>query len=238
MWNEFDPAAYFQVIHFAEGHNGDRSAPYPTLFGPPASPDAYDRFFGDDDPATTRNFFGVDALPQSHNLWMPNDRDWAAFHADPGRWYTVRASDQGANCDAALALYRADDLTTTVIPVVDDEPAGGNDEWFSWFSGPTSGTMLVRVSQSPLSPALSGIATSYTLTISSDWGAASSGDSTTFVLDWAADAFVVGGGTVTIGAANVMDAAGHALRDPVSGTDRLAGTPPADGPRSAIWILR
>jgi hypothetical protein len=60
-WNGFDSAAYFQVIYFAEGHNGDRSAPYPTLFGPPASPDAYDRFFGDDDPATTRNFFGVDA---------------------------------------------------------------------------------------------------------------------------------------------------------------------------------
>ena len=172
-YSSFDPTQYHRIVYFAEGRGGELSQPYNTLAGPAPQEDIYDRLYNDNTTATL-NFISAGNWSQKHNLWMPGDEDWAVFNADTNRFYSILVTNQSSACDAAIYLYRASDLTSTVLaggrPRDDNHPPLNDDEMISWWSGPTSGTMFVKVTQSPFSPGLSGDATSYTLQIFGEWG--------------------------------------------------------------------
>ena len=134
----------------------------------PFRDDIYDRVY-DDDTSGTLNFVSSDGAMQIHNFWLPDDEDWAAFNADVNRWYSINVTEQAANCDAMIYLCHEADLQNPLV-ARDDWGPGGPDELISWYSGPISGTLFAKVTQSPLSPGLSGEATTYTLTVTGDWG--------------------------------------------------------------------
>ncbi|MFC1600777.1 FG-GAP and VCBS repeat-containing protein [Candidatus Sumerlaeota bacterium] len=171
----FDPANNQTIVYFARSRKGRLSDPYRTVFGPAQPEDSYDRFF-DDDTSETLNFISSDDFSQAHNLWEPGDEDWAAFNIDEGEIYDIVVSDQATSCNAAIYLYHESDLSTPLLndPSRDEETAGGADEIIVFppdgWAGPVTGTMLIRVTQSPSSPNLFGNGTSYTLSITSTWG--------------------------------------------------------------------
>jgi hypothetical protein len=100
---------------------------------------------------------------------MPGDEDWAVFNADVDSFYSILVTNQSSACDAAIYLYHASNLSTALV-TRDDYGPGDEDEMISWFSGTTSGTMYVKVTQSPFSPGLSGEETSYTLQVYAEKG--------------------------------------------------------------------
>jgi hypothetical protein len=130
--------------------------------------DLYDRFY-DDDTTSTLNFFSNDNWTQIHNFWDDGDADWALFNADPHRVYTINVTDQATSCNAAIYVYHESDLVNPII-TRDDWGPGGGDELISWNTGNTSGTIFVKVTQSPYSSELYGEGTTYTLTIAGAWG--------------------------------------------------------------------
>ncbi len=155
------------MIYYAKDRTGLLSEPCQTEFLPP-NRDRYDCFY-DDDTSATLNFFANDNASQVHNFWSSADEDWARFNVDPHRLYSINVTNQAATCDARIELYRPSDVFHPLL-TRDDYGPGGPDEFISWDSGATSGTVLVRVRQSPRSAGLSVTETTYTLTISGDWG--------------------------------------------------------------------
>jgi hypothetical protein len=167
-YSSFDPTQYHRVVYFAEGRGGELSQPYNTLAGPAPQEDTYDRLYNDNTTATL-NFISAGNWSQKHNLWMPGDEDWAVFNADVDSFYSILVTNQSSACDAAIYLYHASNLSTALV-TRDDYGPGDEDEMISWFSGTTSGTMYVKVTQSPFSPGLSGEETSYTLQVYAEKG--------------------------------------------------------------------
>lgn len=131
--------------------------------------DIYDKFYNDDTTASL-NFIGDDNWGQTHNFWAHGDADWVLFNIDPHRPYTIKVSDQATSCNAAIYCYNSNDLSHTIFPVEDFQGAGGGDEIISWTTGDTSGTILVKIMQSTDDADLYGEGTTYTLTITGDWG--------------------------------------------------------------------
>jgi hypothetical protein len=166
-YSNFTPNVAHPVVYFVKDQKNKLSSPYRTSFGTDRA-DIYDRVYEDGTPQTL-NFFSNDNAVQIHNLWNPGDVDWAAFNADASRWYSIQVSDQATSCDAIITLYAHSD---TITPLVtrDDWGPGGPAELISWFSGTHSGTMLVKVTQSPRSVGNFGDETTYTLSITGDWG--------------------------------------------------------------------
>lgn len=165
----FDPEKGYIIIYMARDKKGFLSEPYQTMFLAEDGEDLYDLFYRDDLATSTLNFFSDDNFSQIHNFRKPGDADWAVFNADPGRSYFIQAIDQGPRCDAALTLFHESDPDHPLL-FQDDWGCGGQDELISWFSGSTSGTLFVKVTQSLLSPGINGEGTTYTLTIGGEWG--------------------------------------------------------------------
>jgi len=133
--------------------------------------DIYDIFLHDDYSTSTENLISSDNVSQIHNFWEPGDVDWVVFNADPSLWFTIQAEDQASHCDAAIALFHESDLLNPIISLDDWHPQSGNaNEEISWYSAATSGTMFVRIAQSPSSPGWFGEETTYTLSITADFG--------------------------------------------------------------------
>ncbi|MCX7049041.1 MAG: FG-GAP-like repeat-containing protein [Candidatus Sumerlaeota bacterium] len=160
----------YMVFYFARDRKGNVSNPYAAVYAPAglSLDDDFDQLFGDNTPATL-NFMTSASLTQTHNFNKAGDADWAIFNATSNRWYTIRVSDQAARCDAIAFLYYSGNLRVPDI-ARDDNWAGGGDEVISWWSGATSGAVFVKIAQSPDADDLYGDATTYVLTISSDWG--------------------------------------------------------------------
>jgi hypothetical protein len=128
-------------------------------------PDAYEV----DDTSATLNYFATNAPGQVHNFHKPNDADWAFFHANGGKIFTITVRDQATRCDAAIHFFK--DGLSTGPKVIDNEPAGGaggSNEMYSWLC-PTTGTYYVRIVSAD--PAVCGNGTTYTLRILGNWGA-------------------------------------------------------------------
>lgn len=170
-YSGFDPSKNHSIIYFAEDKTGVVSEPYQALFEGSHNLDLYDIFHEDDYSTTTLNFFSDNSYTQVHNFWEAGDVDWAMFNADAGRLYTIMVSNQAPHCDAQISLYHETDLDNPHIPVIDDyHQPGSADEIMVWNSGTTSGTMYVKVTQSPVYSCRAGNATTYTLSITGDWG--------------------------------------------------------------------
>ena len=128
-------------------------------------PDAYEV----DDTSATLNYFATNAPGQVHSFHKPNDADWAFFHANGGKIFTITVRDQATRCDAAIHFFK--DGLSTGPKVIDNEPAGGaggSNELYSWLC-PTTGTYYVRIVSAD--PVLCGNGTTYTLRILGNWGA-------------------------------------------------------------------
>jgi hypothetical protein len=132
-----------------------------------AADDIYDYLY-DDDTTVTRNVFRYNSPAQVHNLWSEGDEDWARFTAHAGYLYTVMVMDQAPDCDAIIYLYHESNLTTPAI--VRDDWGPDENEIIAWESDTTSGTMLVRVTLSSDGFGAWGAGTSYTLSITFDYG--------------------------------------------------------------------
>lgn len=132
--------------------------------------DIYDAFLQDDYTTSTQNFISSDNFTQVHNFWKHGDVDWALFNADIHKSYDINITNQAAHCDAALYLYHESNLAAPLLILDDWHQPINENEVVSWDSGSTSGTMFVKVTQSPLSPGWAEGETTYTLTIFSAWG--------------------------------------------------------------------
>ena len=130
--------------------------------------DIYDRFY-DDDTTATLNFLPGQTNIQVHNFWLPGDADWAIFNVVSDGVYSVRVTDQASSCNAIIYLFHESNLTTPLV-VRDDWGPGIADEEINWFSQTTSGTMFVKIAQSPNTPDLFGEGTTYTLRVEGTWG--------------------------------------------------------------------
>lgn len=170
-YGSFDPDSPNSVVYFAKDLSGQLSMPYPTIFAPPDESDFYDRFY-DDNTTATWNFISMSSSGaiQQHNFWKPGDEDWLVFNMDAGttRSYSVNVTDVATSCNPSIAVYLASNMESAFRYRDDDGP--GYEELLSWFAGPSSGTVLVRIAPSPNNPGLWGRGTSYTLTVSGDWG--------------------------------------------------------------------
>jgi len=132
--------------------------------------DIYDVFLQDNLSTSTQNFFSDDNFSQLHNFRVSRDVDWALFNADPYKSYDIMVTGQAPHCDAALYLYHESDIENPLVIRDDWHQPINEDEILSWDSNATSGTMYVKVTQSPFSPEWSGEETTYTLKVFSTWG--------------------------------------------------------------------
>ena len=87
---------YMLTFH-AVDRSGEMSSPMQTQV---LAPDAYEP---DDTPLQAAGF-DVGAK-QSHNFHATNDVDWVKFYAVTNYHYSIRATQQGTNVDAALVVY-------------------------------------------------------------------------------------------------------------------------------------
>ncbi|MCE5230309.1 FG-GAP-like repeat-containing protein [bacterium] len=167
-YSNFETSGVNTVIYYVRDNEGQLSEPYQTLEMPPEEDD-YDRYYSDDTPGTL-NYYNLNYTGQVHNFWKTGDEDWCKLIVNANHCYSINITGQASHCDAKIEVYRGTDLSAPII-TRDDNGPGGPDELISWWSGETTGTMLVRVTQSPRSAGLHGENTTYTLAITDDMGA-------------------------------------------------------------------
>ncbi|NQU43824.1 hypothetical protein HQ520_11105, partial [bacterium] len=125
-------------------------------------PDVYD-LFHQDQTSTTLNNIGLNT-PQTHALYVAQDEDWAVFHAQAGLPYSIKITAVAPGIDPALEVFIANPNASGETR---DFAAEGGDETYSRVNWPQTGPVWVRVHGTG---SFSG-ATSYTLTVTGDWGA-------------------------------------------------------------------
>jgi hypothetical protein len=91
------------------------------------SPDAYE----DDNSSSQAKLIlpNDSAGDQLHNFHSADDADWVKFYGIAEKFYRVRASNPGADCDVAVELY--DSSGNRLLGPIDDVDKGG-EEYFEW----------------------------------------------------------------------------------------------------------
>ena len=110
------------------------------------SPDAYE----DDDSQNQAKLILTNEStgPQHHNFDKADDADWVKFYGTAGKTYLIRASNPGADCDAAFELYSSSGQpiqinTDPLIPFMVNEYRKGREESFQWIC-PANGFYFLK----------------------------------------------------------------------------------------------
>ncbi len=110
------------------------------------SPDAYE----DDDSQNQAKLILINEStgPQHHNFDSADDADWVKFYGAAGKTYLIRASNPGADCNAAFELYSSSGQpiqinTDPLTPYTVNNARKGIEESFQWIC-PANGFYFLK----------------------------------------------------------------------------------------------
>lgn len=127
-----------------------------------SAPDAWRLFYRDNTSATLNHL--MLNIPQMHLIQGVSDENWALFYGHEGLPYTVVLSDVGGGADPRLLVYANG---KSQAPISTDLNGFGRGETFGRLHWPRSGWCYIQVKPAALRTG----PTSYTLTVTGDWGA-------------------------------------------------------------------
>ncbi|QTA93847.1 chitobiase/beta-hexosaminidase C-terminal domain-containing protein [Desulfonema magnum] len=123
---------YYVKIHHRDPNVYGEDTEYEIVVNNVFCPDFYEK----DDVFFLANHIDMYEPPQQHNFHTAGDEDWVEFFVMPSKYYSIRTSNMGKNCDVAIEIYRYDyDIEELIWLASQDSPGASEDTSLTWLSG-------------------------------------------------------------------------------------------------------